>query len=61
MSQLQNTRSPKAEYRSIIGDVSFSVCLPKQYATGLGLQKGDYVKVTARLSLKKRTRNVAQE
>jgi AbrB family looped-hinge helix DNA binding protein len=46
MSQLQNTRSPKAEYRSIIGDVSFSVCLPKQYATGLGLQKGDYVKVT---------------
>lgn len=46
MSQIQNTRNPKAEYRSIIGDVSFSVCLPKQYATGLGLQKGDYVRVT---------------
>ena len=46
MSQIQNTRSTRAEYRSIIGDVSFSVCLPKQYAIGLGLQKGDYVRVT---------------
>lgn len=30
----------KAEYRSIIGDLSFSVCLPKVYAQNLGLDKG---------------------
>ncbi len=36
----------KAEYRSIIGDLSFSVCLPKMYAQNLGLGKGDYVRVT---------------
>jgi hypothetical protein len=31
MSQIQNTTgSMKAEYRSIIGDLSFSVCLPKK-------------------------------
>jgi AbrB family looped-hinge helix DNA binding protein len=36
----------KAEYRSIIGDLSFSVCLPKKYSQDLGLEKGDYVRVT---------------
>jgi formylmethanofuran dehydrogenase subunit D len=36
----------KAEYRSIIGDLSFSVCLPKKYSQNLGLDKGDYVRVT---------------
>jgi hypothetical protein len=36
------------EYRkiqTILGDVSFSLVLPKQYAIGLGLRKGDFVKV----------------
>jgi hypothetical protein len=47
MSQIQKTRNPgKAEYRSIIGDLSFSVCLPKKYSQDLGLEKGDYVRVT---------------
>jgi formylmethanofuran dehydrogenase subunit D len=47
MSQVQKSRtSQKAEYRSIIGDISFSVCLPKKYSQNLGLEKGDYVKVT---------------
>jgi hypothetical protein len=36
----------KAEYRSIIEDLSFSVCLPKVYAQNLGLAKGEYVRVT---------------
>jgi formylmethanofuran dehydrogenase subunit D len=47
MSQIQKTKNPaQAEYRSIIGALSFSVCLPKQYAIDLGLKKGDYVRIT---------------
>jgi hypothetical protein len=37
------------EYRkiqTIVGDVSFSLVLPKQYAIGLGLRKGEFVKVS---------------
>ena len=36
------------EYRkiqTILGDVSFSLVLPKQYAMNLGLTKGAFVKV----------------
>jgi hypothetical protein len=36
------------EYRkiqSIMRDVSFSIVLPKEYATNLGLKKGEFVKV----------------
>jgi hypothetical protein len=36
------------EYRkiqTILGDVSFSVVLPKSYAMNIGLKKGDFVKV----------------
>jgi hypothetical protein len=36
------------EYRkiqTILGDISFSLVLPKQYAIGLGLRKGEFVKV----------------
>jgi hypothetical protein len=47
MSQITKSRNAaKAEYRSIIGDLGFSVCLPKKYSQDLGLEKGDYVKVT---------------
>ena len=46
MSQIQKTTSPKVEYRSIIGDLSFSVCIPKGYTQDLGLHKGDYVRIT---------------
>jgi formylmethanofuran dehydrogenase subunit D len=42
----KSTNAAKAEYRSIIGDLSFSVCLPKKYSQNLGLDKGDYVRVT---------------
>jgi Antidote-toxin recognition MazE, bacterial antitoxin len=41
-----NTR--KYQYRKIqpiLGGISFCVVLPKQYAIGIGLAKGDYVKV----------------
>jgi len=31
--------------QSIVGDKSFSLTLPKSYATNLGIAKGDYVKV----------------
>lgn len=46
MSQIQNTTSPKVEYRSITEDMSFSVCIPKGYTQDLGLHKGDYVRIT---------------
>jgi hypothetical protein len=46
MSQIQKTVSPKVEYRSIIGDMSFSVCIPKGYVQDLDLHKGDYVRIT---------------
>jgi AbrB family looped-hinge helix DNA binding protein len=46
MSQIQKTISPKVEYRSVIGDLSFSVCIPKGYTQDLGLHKGDYVRIT---------------
>jgi AbrB family looped-hinge helix DNA binding protein len=46
MSQFQKTASPKVEYRSIIGDLSFSVCIPKGYTQDLDLHKGDYVRIT---------------
>jgi hypothetical protein len=47
MSQIQKTAiSPKVEYRSIIGDQSFSVCIPKGYTLDLGLHKGDHVRIT---------------
>lgn len=41
--------APKnVEYRKVqglIGETSFSVILPKQYALELGIAKGDFVKV----------------
>jgi bifunctional DNA-binding transcriptional regulator/antitoxin component of YhaV-PrlF toxin-antitoxin module len=36
------------EYRKVqglVGEQSFSVVLPKQYAVNLGISKGDFVKV----------------
>ncbi len=32
--------------QGILGDQSFSVILPKQYAVNLGIGKGDFVKVS---------------
>ncbi len=37
------------EYRKVqglVGDQSFSIVLPKSYATGLGIGKGDFVRVS---------------
>jgi hypothetical protein len=37
------------EYRKVqglVGDASFSIVLPKVYATNLGIAKGDFVKVS---------------
>jgi bifunctional DNA-binding transcriptional regulator/antitoxin component of YhaV-PrlF toxin-antitoxin module len=39
----------KTQYRKIqglVGETSFSVVLPKQYAIALGIEKGDFVKVS---------------
>ena len=38
----------KHEYRAItvVGGASLTIVLPKQYATGLGLERGDWVKVS---------------
>jgi formylmethanofuran dehydrogenase subunit D len=41
----------EVEYRKIqglVGDYSLSFVLPKKYANDLGLEKGDYVKVSTR-------------
>lgn len=46
MLQTQKTVSSKVEYRSIIGDMSFSVCIPKGYVQDMELHKGDYVRIT---------------
>jgi phosphate uptake regulator len=32
--------------QGLVGEQSFSIVLPKQYATNLQIGKGDYVKVT---------------
>lgn len=40
--------SQSYQYRKVqglIGDTSFSIILPKQYAINLGIGKGDFVKV----------------
>jgi bifunctional DNA-binding transcriptional regulator/antitoxin component of YhaV-PrlF toxin-antitoxin module len=37
------------EYRKVqglVGETSFSIILPKQYAINLGIGKGDFVKVS---------------
>ena len=39
----------KIEYRKVqglVGEASFSIVLPKTYATNLGIGKGDFVKVS---------------
>ena len=38
-----------SEYRKVqglVGEQSFSIVLPKQYAVNLGIGKGDFVKVS---------------
>jgi hypothetical protein len=38
-----------SEYRKVqglVGEQSFSIILPKQYAVNLGIGKGDFVKVS---------------
>jgi len=43
MDNFQSTEYRKIQ--AIIGSMSLSVILPRQYAVDLGLQKGDFVKV----------------
>jgi hypothetical protein len=31
--------------QGIVGELSFSIVLPRRYATDLGIEKGDFVKV----------------
>jgi hypothetical protein len=45
---MKETKNNNLEYRKIqglVGDQSFSLVLPKAYATNLGIQRGDFVKV----------------
>jgi hypothetical protein len=49
-SHYSNVESNIREYQyrkiqPILGGISFCIVLPKQYAIGIGLTKGDYVKV----------------
>jgi formylmethanofuran dehydrogenase subunit D len=34
------------KFQGLVGDVSFSIILPKDYAVNLGIAKGDFVKVS---------------
>jgi antitoxin component of MazEF toxin-antitoxin module len=41
-----STEQPQyRKVQGLIGETSFSVILPKQYAVNLGIGKGDFVKV----------------
>jgi len=43
MDNFENTEYRKIQ--AIVGSMSLSVILPRQYAINLGLEKGDFVKV----------------
>jgi hypothetical protein len=48
VSKLDPMKDPTNFYRRIqglVGEQSFSIILPKQYAINLGIRKGDFVKV----------------
>jgi hypothetical protein len=48
MDYIENPQDSKGLFRRIqglVGEQSFSLVLPKQYALNLGIKKGDYVKV----------------
>ena len=48
MDYIDSSKDSEKLFRRIqglVGDQSFSVILPKQYAINLGIKKGDYVKV----------------
>ena len=41
-------KQKKIEYRKVqglVGETSFSIVLPKKYATDIGIGKGDFVKI----------------
>jgi len=45
---IENTKESQNLYRRVqglVGEQSFSLILPKQYAMNLGIKKGDFVKV----------------
>ena len=48
MNSLEKEDYKKVEYRSVglVGDTSFTMVLPKGYATAIGLEKGDFLKIT---------------
>lgn len=48
LDNIENANSSQNLYRRIqglVGEQSFSLVLPKQYAINLGIRKGDFVKV----------------
>ena len=48
LDNIENANSSQNLYRRIqglVGEQSFSLILPKQYAINLGIRKGDFVKV----------------
>jgi antitoxin component of MazEF toxin-antitoxin module len=42
---MDNTDYEYRKIQGLIGESSFSIILPKKYATDIGLNKGDFVKV----------------
>jgi hypothetical protein len=44
--KMEDTKTQYRKIQGLLGETSFSVVLPKQYAVALGIEKGDFVKVT---------------
>ena len=44
-TEINKTQFEYRKIQSILGDVSFSLVLPKSYAVNMGLKKGEFVRV----------------
>jgi bifunctional DNA-binding transcriptional regulator/antitoxin component of YhaV-PrlF toxin-antitoxin module len=43
---MENKEKPKYQAIGLAGKTSYTFIIPKDFSTGIGLEKGDYVKVT---------------
>jgi formylmethanofuran dehydrogenase subunit D len=45
MSKIMKVQTKENVFRGLVGEASFSIILPIDYAVNLGIAKGDFVKV----------------
>ena len=46
MEYMEKSQKYYRKIQGLVGESSFSVVLPKQFATSIGISKGDFVKVS---------------